>query len=41
MLAEMIASKLAKGRVEKVPDTRHFMPMEGPREIASKAVDLL
>jgi len=40
-LAELIASKLAKGRVEKVADTGHFMPMEKPSDIAQKAIDFL
>jgi pimeloyl-ACP methyl ester carboxylesterase len=41
VLADRIASKLARGRVEKVADTGHFMPMEKPREIAQMAVEFL
>ena len=40
-LADMIASKLKRGRVEKVPDTGHFMPMEQPAAIAQKAIEFL
>jgi pimeloyl-ACP methyl ester carboxylesterase len=40
-LAETIASKLAHGRVEKVADTGHFMPMEKPFGVAQMALDFL
>jgi pimeloyl-ACP methyl ester carboxylesterase len=40
-LADMIASKLAKGRVVKIADTGHFMPMEEPAEVAQLALDFL
>jgi pimeloyl-ACP methyl ester carboxylesterase len=40
-LANLIASKLAQGRVEKVADTGHFMPMEKPFSIAQMALDFL
>lgn len=41
MLADSIASKLAPGRVKKIADTGHFMPMEKPADIAQMAIDFL
>jgi pimeloyl-ACP methyl ester carboxylesterase len=41
VLADNIASKLAHGRVEKIADTGHFMPMEKPADIARMAIDFL
>jgi pimeloyl-ACP methyl ester carboxylesterase len=41
VLADSIASKLANGRVEKVAETGHFMPMEKPGDIAQMAIDFL
>jgi pimeloyl-ACP methyl ester carboxylesterase len=41
VLADKIASARRNGRVEKVADTGHFMPMEKPREIAEMAVEFL
>ncbi len=40
-LSNTIASKLAKGRVENIADTGHFMPMEKPAAIARMAIDFL
>jgi pimeloyl-ACP methyl ester carboxylesterase len=40
-LSDMVASKLAKGRVVNVADTGHFMPMEKPADIAQMAIDFL
>ena len=40
-LSGTIASKLKQGRVEKIADTGHFMPMEKPADIARMAVDFL
>jgi pimeloyl-ACP methyl ester carboxylesterase len=41
VLADSIASKLAHGRVVKVADTGHFMPMEKPTDIAQMAIEFL
>jgi len=41
VLADKIASARKNGRVEKVADAGHFMPMEKPREIAAMAVEFL
>ena len=41
VLADSIASKLAHGRVVKVADTGHFMPMEKPADIAQMAIEFL
>ncbi len=41
VLADTIASKLANGRVVKVADTGHFMPMEKPADIAQMAIEFL
>ena len=41
VLADKIASMRKNGRVEKVADTGHFMPMEKPREIAEIAIEFL
>lgn len=40
-LAELIASKRKLGRVEKIADTGHFMPMEKPLAIATMAIEFL
>jgi pimeloyl-ACP methyl ester carboxylesterase len=40
-LAATVASKLAKGRVVKIADTGHFMPMEKPADIAQIAMGFL
>jgi len=41
VLADTVASKLKTGRVVKVADTGHFMPMEKPADIAEMAIDFL
>jgi len=41
VLADSIASRLTNGRVVKVADTGHFMPMEKPADIAQMALDFL
>jgi len=41
VLADSIASKLPHGRVEKIANTGHFMPMEKPADIARMAIDFL
>jgi pimeloyl-ACP methyl ester carboxylesterase len=41
VLANTIAAKLAQGRVLKIADTGHFMPMEKPVDIAQMAIDFL
>jgi pimeloyl-ACP methyl ester carboxylesterase len=40
-LAELIAARRTQGRVVKVADTGHFMPMEKPADIAQMAIDFL
>ena len=40
-LAEKIAAKLKQGRVVKIPDAGHFLPMEKPDLVAQMAVDFL
>jgi len=40
-LADLIAAQLHNGRVMKVADTGHFMPMEKPDYVAQVAIDFL
>jgi pimeloyl-ACP methyl ester carboxylesterase len=39
LLAERVAREAARARVEVIPETSHFMPMEQPELVARKALE--